>query len=103
MRPFKVRVDIIKSSLCLGQGCTYCGVHVSPAGQAVCSNALQALHNSTAGFGFPLRQPQDPLICQHDVARHINHHIPELLSRPEKKGVKSHSKLLLNRLKTKTK
>lgn len=66
-----------------------------PTGQAMCGNALQALDNPTAGLCLPLCQPQDPLIGQHDVACHINHHITQLWSsHREEKDVKSQGELL---------
>ena len=54
--------------------------------EAVGRDALEALDNPAAGFRLPLSQPQDTLVRQHDVARDVDHHIPELASRGEKRS-----------------
>lgn len=56
-----------------------------PIGQPVGGNTLETLNNPTAGSGFPLCQPQDTLIGQHDVTSDVHHDITELVGVGEKR------------------
>lgn len=54
-------------------------------GQAVAGDLLEAGDDAGTGRGFPLSHPQNPLICQHHVAGHAEHHLTQLGHREEKR------------------
>lgn len=55
-------------------------------GQAVAGDLLEAGDDAGAGRGVPLSHPQNPLIRQHHVAGHAEHHLAQLGRRKRREG-----------------